>query len=84
MVPIGEKVQIEHTLRSLWFIYGGSGNCNPVILSFPRSDPESHSDTGLVDVWEYELANMRLTCRLRWHSCERLRAIRVPALKGPG
>ena len=33
--PIGEKVQIEHTLTSLWYLQGGFGNYSLVICHSP-------------------------------------------------
>lgn len=58
MFPIGEEfayfgVALVHTrwLRHL----------QPHDLSFPRSNPDSHA--GLVNVREYELANLQLDCR---------------------
>ena len=39
MFPIGEEVQIQHTLRSLWFIPGGFGICNVnVVVCYSRSE----------------------------------------------
>ena len=72
MFPIGEKVQLKHTLTSPWFIHGGFGICNLVICHSHDQIPGPHSDAGLVDVWYYELANLQLDCRLRWRSRERM------------